>query len=259
MRRAAHQILDDPKVFEHSLALRILGPEDQAELRRNLGDYEAPRLRPLRAFLAARSRYAEDALSEAYARGVRQYLVLGAGLDTFAYRSERSSLRVFEVDHPATQAWKRERLAAAGIAIPPFLTFAPIDFEREKLPAALERAAFDATAPAYISWLGVTIYLTRTAVMETIAFVAARPVGTEMVFDFSTPAAAQSALAARVAAADEPWVTFFEPGDLARELTEMGFRRVDVLGPREINARYFAQRSDSLSVGPVGHLMHLVV
>ncbi len=118
------------------------------------------------------------------ARGVGQYVLLGAGLDTFAYRAIRQGLRVFEVDHPATQAWKRARLSEVRIATPDWVTYAPVDFERENIKDGLARAGFDLSRPAMFAWLGVTPYLTREAVMATLAFVATLPKGTEIVFDY---------------------------------------------------------------------------
>src|ERR1700744_833636 len=131
MHRAAHQILDRPPVFEDPLALKIIGPEAEAELRNGNDPRTDRRAAGLRAFIAARSRFSEDTLAEGVAKGVRQYVLLGAGLDTFAYRAARNypGLAVFEVDHPATQGWKRERLAQAGLTLPDALTFAPVNFE----------------------------------------------------------------------------------------------------------------------------------
>src|SRR5271169_5540690 len=145
IRRAAHQLLDRPRVLDDPLALRIIGSEAAEELRSNPKEHHAFS-RAFRAFMAARSRYAEDELARAVAHGVRQYVVLGAGLDTFAYRNPHPGLRVFEVDHPATQAWKREQLLAAGIAIPFSLTFVPIDFERQTLADGLVQCGFNAGA-----------------------------------------------------------------------------------------------------------------
>jgi methyltransferase (TIGR00027 family) len=139
----------------------------------------------MRLFIAARSRFAEENLATAVARGVRQYVVLGAGLDTFAHRNPftEQGLRVFEVDYPATQAWKQRRLADAGLISPASLTFAPVDFERQTLADGLAAAGFDAAAPAFFSWLGVAVYLTRTAIRETLAFIAGLRSGGEVVFD----------------------------------------------------------------------------
>src|ERR1700733_14197321 len=160
IRRAAHQLLDQPKVLDDPLALRIIGTEAAEDLRSNPKEHHAFS-RAFRAFMAARSRYAEDELAHAVSHGVTQYVVLGAGLDTFAYRNPHAGLRVFEVDHPDTQAWKRERLLAANIEIPSSLTFVPIDFEQQTLDGGLTNTGFDANAPAFFSWLGVTPYLTR--------------------------------------------------------------------------------------------------
>jgi methyltransferase (TIGR00027 family) len=158
MRRAAHQLFDHPKVLDDPIALPIIGAEAAAKLEAERNRHKSRVARNLRAFLVARSRFAEDELARAIVRGVRQYVILGAGLDTFAYRNpyEDSALRVFEVDYPATQEWKRWRLAAAGIAIPSPVTYAPVDFERQTLADGLKLAGFDSSKAAFFSWLGVS-------------------------------------------------------------------------------------------------------
>lgn len=263
IRRAAHQLLDQPRVLDDPLALRIIGAEAAETLRTNPKEHHAF-ARAFRAFMAARSRYAEDEVARAVASGVRQYVVLGAGLDTFAYRNPYPELRVFEVDHPATQAWKREQLEAAGIAVPASLTFVPIDFERQTLVDGLTRAGFDDRAAAFFSWLGVTPYLTREACMGTLSFIAKMPVGSGVVFDFAIDPAllnagqreALEALSKRVAAAGEPFQLFFDPAKLQAELKGMGFHRTEFLQGKELNTRYFKDRKDGLMVrGGVGHLM----
>jgi methyltransferase (TIGR00027 family) len=266
VRRAAHQVLDDPVIFNDPLALSIIGPELAAQI--TSGDYGKTQsaFPTLRAFLAVRSRFAEDELANAVARGVRQYVVLGAGLDTFAYRNPYADLglRVFEVDHPATQAWKREQLASAGIAIPSNLTFVAADFERQTLGEALKSANFPAGEKTFFSWLGVTPYLSREAFSQTMRFIALMPRESGVVFDYAIAAgslspeelAARDHLARRVAAAGEPFQLFFEPEELAAELRAMGFRHLEDLAPRELNTRYFANRADGLSLrGGLGHLM----
>jgi methyltransferase (TIGR00027 family) len=249
------------------LALRIIGSEAAEELRSNPKEHHAFS-RAFRAFMAARSRYAEDELACAVAQGVRQYVVLGAGLDTFAYRNPHAGLRVFEVDHPATQAWKREQLEAAGIAIPAALTFVPVDFERQTLAEGLGQAGFDLSAAAFFSWLGVTPYLTREACMSTLSFVAKMPAGSGVVFDFAVDPAllnagqrqALDALSQRVARYGEPFQLFFDPGKLQDELKGMGFRSTEFLQGKELNARYFKDRDDGLLVrGGLGHLMGALV
>jgi methyltransferase (TIGR00027 family) len=261
-RRAAHQLLDHPLVFNDPLAVRIAGVDDPA--RRDPRAFDSSRLsKALRAFFAARSRFAEDQLTAAVHRGVDQYVVLGAGLDTFAYRNPYDALRVFEVDFPATQAWKRAELARAGIAIPPALAFVPADFEHVSLSAALQGGGFDSSKPAWFSWLGVTMYLARDTVMQTLRFVAALPPPSGVVFDYGVDPAKLSTMerfiferfAERVAAAGEPWVTGFDAAILAEDLRRLGFMAIEDLGQQEINTRYFSGRDDGLSVGSLGRIV----
>ena len=266
MRRAAHQLFDDPKVLVDPIALPIIGPEAAARLEAERNRHKSRVARNLRAFLVARSRFAEDELARAVGREVRQYVVLGAGLDTFAYRNPHGDFapRVFEVDYPATQEWKRRRLAEARIAIPPSVTYAPVDFEKQTVAEGLRLAGFNASKSAFFSWLGVTMYLTEDAVISTFAFIASTPAGGGVAFDYAVPRSslnwvgrmALDALSYRVAAAGEPFRTFFEPSALAERLRGIGFRCVEDLDAAEINARYFKDRADKLRVtGSVGHLM----
>jgi methyltransferase (TIGR00027 family) len=263
IRRAAHQLLDHPKVLEDPLALRIIGAEAAEALRSSPREHHGF-FRAFRAFMAARSRYAEDQIAHAVANGVNQCVVLGAGLDTFACRNPHPGLCVFEVDHPATQAWKREQLHAAGIAIPPTVTFVPVDFERQNLADELRAAAFRESQPAFFSWLGVTPYLTPTAFTTTLSFIAKMPAGSGVVFDFAIDRRllnpgqriAAEALARRVAEAGEPFQIFFDPGKLLEELKDLGFRHTEFLDREQLNARYFNHRTDGLRVrGGLGHLM----
>ena len=260
MRRAAHQLLDNPRVFDDPLAVAIAHGEPEP-----LHDAQQPFSRSLRAFLAVRSRYAEDQLAAAVEHGIRQYVVLGAGLDTFAYRNpfRAAGLRVFEVDHPATQEWKRSQLHHAGIAIPGDMTFAAVDFERESLELGLLRAGFDKQQPAFFAWLGVTPYLSRAAFDATVQFIAGMPSGSGLVFDFAVERSllsppqqlALDALSARVARAGEPFRLFFDPAELAEDLTGFGFGNIEDLNGDQINARYFAGRADGLAVSGGGHLL----
>jgi len=265
MRRAAHQIFDNPKVFDDPIALAILGPGAEERLR------SEPRFlnrlgRAVRASMAARSRYAEDQLARAIESGTRQYVILGAGLDTFAYRNPhpQPDLRVFEVDYPATQEWKRERLAAAGISTPPSLTFAPVNFEHQTLAEGLREAGFDASRPAFFSWLGVTMYLERETAMGTFRFIASCGRGSGVTFDYIVPRETLNwtgqlilrAMERRVARAGEPFRTFFAPEELRDELGRMGFRTIEDLGGAELNERYFKNRADGLRVpGVLGRFM----
>jgi methyltransferase (TIGR00027 family) len=266
MRRAAHQLFDQPKVLDDPIALPIIGPEAGAKLEAGWSRHKSRVARNLRAFLVARSRFAEDELARAIGRGVEQYVILGAGLDTFAYRNPHgdSALRIFEVDYPATQEWKRRRLAAAGISIPTSVTYAPVDFERQTLADGLKLAGFDSSRSAFFSWLGVTMYLTEDAVMATFGFIASNTSGGGVAFDYAVPRSslnwvgrlALDALAFRVAAAGEPFRTFFDPSALAERLRRIGFRGVEDLAAAEINARYFENRADQLRVtSSLGHLI----
>ncbi|AFM27100.1 class I SAM-dependent methyltransferase [Desulfomonile tiedjei] len=267
MRRAVHQIIDHPKIFSDSLALRIVGAEKEPEKQLDPKWFEQTPLEyRLRAFLAARSRCAEDGLTDAINRGVRQYVVLGAGLDTFAYRnsSPADTLHVFEVDHPTTQAWKRTRLEEAGIPIPRNLTFCPVDFESETLEEGLQRAELDTRKGIFFSWLGVTPYITSSAITTTLRFVASLPAGSGIVFDYMISPSLLNpiqrrvfdGLARRVAFAGEPFQTFFDPSLLKSSLLEMGFGSIEDLGPEELNARYFQGRTDELRVGSLSHVMN---
>jgi methyltransferase (TIGR00027 family) len=190
MQRAAHQLLDEPIVLDDPIALPILGAETEAAMREDPYQYNEPLMRGLRAALVVRSRVAEDELARAVEAGVRQYVVLGAGLDTFAYRNPHNAtgLRVFEVDHPSTQHWKRRCLSDAGIPVAQNLIFAPVDFEHGTLAQGLAEAGFRNDQSACFSWLGVTMYLTEAAIMETLAFVARLPQGSSICFDYRAPA-----------------------------------------------------------------------
>ncbi len=267
VHRAAHQIMDKPNVFSDPLALRILGEDHVSAQTLDPKWLEfSPLSSRLRPFLAARSRYTEYELHRAVKRGVQQYVVLGAGLDTFAYRNPYTEdiLHVFEVDHPATQSWKRTRLEKAGIPIPQTLTFSPVDFENQTLEEGLTRADFDTGKCTFFSWLGVTQYLTSSAVMATLQFVASLPVGSGIVFDYTiSPLSLNSAereifdsLAHRVALAGEPFQTFYDPSLLTRDLRAVGFQDVEDLGPQEMNARYFKGRQDKLKVDGFTHIMN---
>jgi len=203
-------------------------------------------------------------LAVAFDHGVRQAVVLGAGLDTYAYRSPFGErLRVFEVDHPATQAWKQQLLRDAAIPAPGSLTIVPIDFEHETLAAPLAAAGFDSTRPTFFTWLGVVPYLREQAVWSTLAFIAGLPNGAHVVFDYSDPPeslppderAYHDKRASRVANLGEAWITYFEAGPLHRKLAALGFAEIEDLGPAEIVARYFPGRGSSVS-NKGGHVIH---
>jgi methyltransferase (TIGR00027 family) len=256
IRRAAHQIMDRPPVLDDPIAVPLVGPGYPRHMERAMHRVA----RDFRAFMAVRSRYVEDKLAEAVTDGVRQYVVLGAGLDTFAYRSPFPSLRVFEVDFPATQEWKKATLREASIDLPAGLTFVPLDFEHQTLAEGLAEAGFDAEMPAYFGWLGVIPYLTLEAFRTTLGAIGHLPVGSGVGFDYAlapetlTPAGriAFDALAGRVAAAGEPFQLFFTPEALESELRRAGFRRFEQLNSEQLNEIYFKERADGLRLSAVG-------
>jgi methyltransferase (TIGR00027 family) len=248
--RAVHQLIEQGRIFHDPLAVRILGEDPRTLEAQAVAN---PVQRGMRLFIAARARFAESAVAASVRRGVRQLVVLGAGLDTFGYRNPHAALRVFEVDHPATQAWKRQRLAEAGIAAPASLAFAPVDFERVSLAEGLAAAGFKPGQPAIFSWLGVVPYLTEEAIFATLGFIAGLATGSEVVFSYSDPpdsmpagaAAAHGRRAARVAALGEPWLTFFTPRTLHPRLRALGFGEIEDLGPTEVSILYFGAPAGS--------------
>ena len=253
--RAAHQLLDTPLIFDDPLALQILGVGEEALLRSDPSRYDTSRLRELRTSLVVRSRLAADEWARSRQRGVRQYVILGAGLDTFAYRDqEDDGSRIFEADLPATQEWKRHCLRAAAMPEPAWLTFVPIDFERSTFATELKRATFDESAPAFFSWLGVTMYLEEAAIMSTLRFIASLSPGSGVVFDYGVLPALLSAgerssiqlLSTRAAEQGERWKTFFDPTSFAGQLRSLGFQEVEDLGPEEVHERYLSGRTDGL-------------
>jgi methyltransferase (TIGR00027 family) len=262
LRRAAHQIFDSPVVFEDPIAVGILGPAYAEQLQRTPLRPDRPFSTALRAFLVARSRYAEDNLRRAVASGVEQYVLLGAGLDTFAYRNPFAKLRVFEVDHPATQQWKRELLQRNNITIPDSIAYTPVDFEHQSLAEQLRGAGFNSQAPAFFAWLGVVPYLTLEAFRATLSFISVQRSGSGVTLDYGQPRSALSllermahdSLASRVEKAGEPFRLFFTPPKIAAELSH--FHGVEDLGAAEINARYFSGRSDELKMrGTAGRFL----
>jgi len=256
MRRAAHQVLDRPPVLDDPIAVPLLGDDCVVDPAREMH----PIARAFRAFMAARSRWVEDRLAAAVAAGTSQYVVLGAGLDTFAWRNPFPSLRIFEVDFPATQEWKRSMLSRTGLAAPENLAFVPMDFEHEGLAERLAAGGVDFGAPAFFGWLGVVPYLTLDAFRSTLAAISALPAGTQVAFDYALSPETFSpvrrvffqALAARVARAGEPFKLFFSPEQLAEELERAGFPAIEQADSTQLNELYFRERSDGLELPSPG-------
>jgi methyltransferase (TIGR00027 family) len=254
--RAAHQ-LDGGALFQDPLAIKIVG---EAEAKKSHAEADPG----MRVFIAARSRFAEDTLTQSLQRGVTQLVVLGAGLDTYAYRGgERGKLQIYEVDHPATQAWKRERLAVIGAACEANVHYAPVDFENESIADGLARAGFDAAQRTFFFWLGVTPYLTRAAIETTWALIAGNPGGGEVVFDYAIPMeiapeadrTAYQALRDRVASLGEPFLSAFDPATIVAELHAAGFAGVNDVTLADILAQHFSYTPRSPSRGHIVHAM----
>ncbi len=262
--RAAHQLLDDPLVFEDPFALSILGEEGEAVLRSDPSLCQAPPPNAFRASLVLRSRFTEDQWAEARRSGARQYVILGAGLDTFAYRNTNYGSRVFEVDLPAMIRWKRGCLQMAGIGEPDSLAFVTTDFEHVSPAKPLKRAGFDLNVPAFFSWLGVTMYLDEEAVLNTLRFVASLPSGSGIVFDYAVrpdllPPREQQVMNRidkRMADGGEPWKTHLDPTTFPNLLLTLGFSEVDDLGPEELNECYLSGRTDGMRKTGLTRIVH---
>lgn len=251
--RAAHLIVDgEPPVLNDTVAARLIGGGIEAQIRARAGELQTPGTRGLRSHVVLRSRFTEDSLRDAVADGVEQYVLLGAGLDTFAYRQPEwaHGLSVIEVDHPGTQAAKRAVLAARGIEIPPNVRFADVDFERETLANGLARCGVDTSKPTFFSWLGVTMYLTREAIEATLRTVLSFPKRSEIVFTFAHTASAASQLAQGSASGGEPWVSYFTPEEVEAMLQSLGFADASFLSREEAERRYFADRTDGFEAPP---------
>lgn len=255
--RALHQTHDgEPKILVDPIAPMLVevGSLDPNWIGPILAHPFAPQWR---ASFAIRSRYTEDCLGEAVAEGARQYLILGAGLDTFAYRQPAwaKAIRIFEIDHPATQGFKRSQLSRAGIRLPVNLSFVPTDFERTSIRQALDLSAFAFDERSFCAWLGVTQYLTRDAIEATLRFTLSLPRKTEIVLSFILPqdaltgveADAVAIAAAKSAGAGEPWLSRFEPDELISVLQRLGFARIIHLTPKAAADRYLKQRTDGLT------------
>jgi methyltransferase (TIGR00027 family) len=262
--RAAHQILERGIVFSDPLALAILGTEaDQAIALAK----EQPERRPLRLFVAMRSRFAEDSARCAIDEGVRQILVLGAGLDTFAYRLRPvDGLRVFELDHPATQREKRRRLADAQIAEPGHVAYVAHDFEHGSMTAALAAGGLDSRRRTFVLWLGVTPYLTEDAVFGTLGELARLPGGAEIVFDYANPPHAIEEAAARdfhrrmaeqVAASGEPFRCYFDSSQLQARARSLGFVEIEDLDRAALVDRYLPNLAVAPRSGPGGRVVRM--
>jgi methyltransferase (TIGR00027 family) len=268
LMRAIHTRLDSPALIDDAWGDRLILAEEHEAMRAVGGtdDLDAAlREHPSYGTVILRTRYAEDALADAVERGVRQYVIVGAGMDSFALRHPpfAQDLAIFEVDHPATQEFKVRRLADRGIPLPPGLHLVAADLSETGLDAALATSSFRSDRPVFFSWLGVTPYLTREANLATLhAIASCASAGGELVFTYTDqsvfdseaePSPIQEARAA-LASAGEPWVSGFDPAQLAGDLGGAGLELVEDLGPEELHARYCASRTDGLTPSPSAHV-----
>ncbi len=260
-QRAAHQLLDHGSILNDPFAMKILH-EDEKDVLQFANEHPLASIG--RLFTAARSRIAEDALSGAVERGIRQIVILGAGLDTFALRSPHGEgIRTYEVDHPATQAWKLERLAEAQLALPPSLILVPVDFERDDLGETLVGAGFQRNSPALFTWLGVVPYLTQEAIVSTLDYMASIR-NSEVVFDYMEPPQSFSEemkelvtkRTEQLEKIGERWASRFEPAGMAAILRSHGFCDLEDINFQEIRSR-FGRAVQGLAPGQPGlHVVH---
>jgi methyltransferase (TIGR00027 family) len=263
LRRAAHQIYDEgPLVLNDPIAVPLLGDRYAKALADSLEDLNEDSSRLMRAWLVARSRFAEDHLARAVEAGVRQYVILGAGLDTFGFRNPHPELQVYEVDHAATQSWKQELSESSAVVAPGSLHFVSVDFETQKLSERLEEAGLDSRAPTVFALLGVVMYLTADAFGETLKYIATFSEGSGVIFDYAVPRDmlpaeeidARDELASRVESIGEPFRLFFSPDEIRKVLG--AFELIEDVDDNELNRRYFAGRTDQLSLkGRSGHMI----
>jgi methyltransferase (TIGR00027 family) len=280
--RAAHLVVDgEPVIFADTLASALLGERADELLSYHTSHGTHPVLAGARAQVTCRARYTEDALARAVGRGVTQYVVLGAGLDSFAYRSGGVAgpggrrVRLFEVDHPATQDWKRRALAHARVTVPDGVTFvpadlaadAPADLAADTLPGILAAAGFDGSAPALVGWLGVTMYLTRDVIAATLAALGRLAPGSEVIADYMLPAelrddagAVYGSLVAQASAErGEPWLSCLAPEEMAGLAWAAGFAAVRNVPQRDAIPAALWQRSDALCPADLAMLLHATV
>jgi methyltransferase (TIGR00027 family) len=257
-QRAAHQLLDHGSILNDPFTVKILR-EDEKDVLQFASRYPLASIG--RMIVSARSRIAEDALSAALERGIRQVVILGAGLDTFALRNPHGGfeIRIYEVDHPATQAWKLERLAEAQIALPPRLAFVPVDFEQDALGEKLAAAGFQQDSPAFFTWLGVVPYLTENAIGSTLNAMSSIE-NSEVVFDYVEPLEAFSKelrqlemeREEQLRKMNEPSISRFEPAAMAAMLRSHGFCVIEDIG-FELIASRFGRAVQALAPGHAGH------
>lgn len=255
--RAVHQLLDArPLILDDPAAVTLLGEDTVLEIRKNHKHHRTKGACALRAHVVLRSRFTEDRLAEAVDRGISQYIILGAGFDTFAFRQPAwaKQLKIIEVDQPATQTQKLTRLKDAGMNVPPNVKFADIDFEHESLRDGFQRHGISPSEPSFFSWLGVTMYLKEEAIDAVFHTILKFPAKSEIVFTIHQPPELLSekeikfhlSVSKIVAGSGEPFVSFFTPAAIERKLRDMGFKSIAFLSNEEAEKQYFQDRPRDL-------------
>ena len=273
--RAKHLLYDDPIIFEDSFAIDFLSPRRRRILKNPLiglliRSTLYRHFRPLRAHSVDRSRYSEDKLEKAIARGITQYVIIGAGYDSFALRRRdlSNSMRIFEMDHPATQKAKKQRLSELNVELPKNLELISVDFEKETVAEALKRSSYTREVPAFFSWLGTILYLTRDAVFKTLrSLLSLAAPGSEIVFDYIIPDTLMdpkelkrfNKRRRRGAHLGEPAITYFDPDILVTKMEDFGLELIENLSPNERKVRYFANRKDNLIPSGTAYFAHFRV
>jgi methyltransferase (TIGR00027 family) len=284
LMRAVHTRLDRPRLIDDPWGDTLVSAAEKAAIHRRvlegtdsqtrrrleaLGSQQAVidaalRRHPAYGGVIIRSRCAEDALEAAVKRGARRYVLVGAGFDSFIVRQPAFArdIDIVEIDHPASQAMKRQRLDECGVAIPPNVHFEPADLSRESLASVLARCGLTRAVPVFFSWLGVTVYLTRDANLATLRGIAASPApGSEVVFTYIDQRALKSGrsrvlerVRSSPARLGEPWISGFDPAALADDLRAVGLELIEDLGSHRLRERYCAGRTDGLAPGTAGHV-----
>ncbi len=268
--RAVHMAIDgEPKILNDSLVSTLLGPELGDKIAADRDRLNSAGLIKARSLIVMRSRYAEDELAAAIDRGVTQYVLLGAGLDTSPYRSGHPSqdIQTFEVDHPDTQRWKLEKLKNAGVPLPENLHHVAVDFERESLAEQLIAGGFNRNEPAFFAWLGVSYYLNRESVRDIFTYVAGLPSPSQLVFDFvmddselnERERTGIKKIISFVEKFGEPWLCRLGPSELQQMLTDAGFSETFYFSQERANKRYFADRTDDLWLDFTTQMMSAIV
>ncbi|MGN6603401.1 MAG: class I SAM-dependent methyltransferase [Ginsengibacter sp.] len=252
--RALHLTADArPPVFEDEPGLEIAAPEEGWQ---NRPDMNADFTKRVRASILARARYVEDMIVEEINRGIKQYVILGAGLDTFAQRKPTlaSQMEVYEIDEPPTQSWKKQRLTTLGYEIPKWLHFVPVDFEKTSWWDELLKSGFDAHKPAFVSCTGVSLYLTKEAITSTLSQIAQMAKGSRLAMTFYLPLhlmdkedqPLQEIALKGTSESKTPMISFFSREEIAQLAINAGFKEFKTISTQEMTPLYFAERTDGL-------------